>query len=150
MKKLTKRMLIVFVLLTGIVQAKNLSVWLLGGNDLTARIGYKATDKTEVGVEGVWIQDCAGDAGLYGSYQLGTVEIPNPIPVAGLPDKLSGTAYIGFHGGIDLIDNGTYSGPIAGFDLNGFIVEYQRLRANYKMIAADNEQKVVFGFCWRF
>ena len=103
MKKLM--MLIVILLVVGTAQANDLTVWLLGEDDLVgARVGCMIDEHVEVGVLSHWYpQDEAPNIlGAFGVYHFDEpVEIPNPIPLEWLPETFLAKPYIGAQVSID-------------------------------------------------
>lgn len=150
--------MVVFALvlsMAGCVEAKNLSAWLLGDTDsLMARVGYNTTTNTEVGLEAAWFEldGTPGNAGIYGIYKWpDLITVPNPLPFDFLPKEVTGKVYGGVQMGIDILNRGTFVGPIAGMIIQDIIiVEYQYISADFKLGQIDGEQKIILGMRFEF
>ena len=148
-------MLIVVLLVAGTTQANDLSVWLLGEDDLVgARIGYMVDDNVEVGVLSQWYpQDEAPNIlGAFGVYHFDEpVEIKNPIPLEWLPETFLAKPYIGAQVSIDFrkligeTDGMRRSmvGPIAGIVVQEVLVieySYSAFGDGLDKVLDDNHQ----------
>lgn len=153
------RMLIVAILLlvAGTVQAKNLSAWLVGGydNTLTARVMYDLSPNVSAGGEVSFFEldNLPGSTGLCAIYKLpDAIQLPNPIPLSFLPATLEATPYVGARAGVDITNNGTYSGLIAGVTVHDTIViEYwPTLGTDFNLSGVDAEDKIYVGAMFKF
>lgn len=154
MKKLLLKILIV-LLMAGVSQAKNWNAWLIGDNDsVTARLGYDVNANIEFGGELTWLDkdSMCGTTGIYGIYKFpDAVQIPNPIPLDFLPKTLTASPYLGAQVGIDILNRGSFVGPVAGVVIqNVLTIEWQYLGANFQFDPVDNEQRILLGLNFRF
>jgi hypothetical protein len=143
------------VLMAGVAQAKDFNAWLLGDSDsLTARLGYDITPNVEVGGEVAWLNldEVPGNAGIYGIYKFpDAVNVPNPLPLEWLPKTLMAMPYLGMQVGVDILNKGTFVGPIAGLVIQDIIVvEYEYLMTDFQLGQMNNEHRVSMGLCIRF
>lgn len=165
-----KRILLFFVLLFVITNQcvadypdpnSRLSAWLLGDDQtFIARLGYKPSPRIEVGIESAWLSvdiaegrcDVPGVVGAYGIYKFpDIVQIPNPIPFEWLPAQFAGTAYFGIHAGLDLTNEGTFVGPIAGVIFNDvMVIEYTYVMSDYALEAVDGDHRIMLGLKFDF
>jgi len=149
-----KKLLIVVLVLcvSGVAHAKDWSAWTFGDNQYVgARIGYALTDNVEAGAESLWWpkEDAPQVWGVYGIYKWDNiVEIPNPILLDFLPEKFEAYPYIGARVGVNLDNDGTYSGAIAGLIIQEiFFAEFQYTDFGWKLSDSPDtdESKLVVG-----
>jgi len=126
-------------LLVGTVRA-DITAWLLGDAEtVAARVGYMASEQVEVGVTSYWwpSDDPPQVWGAYGLYIWPDVfEVPNPVSFDWLPEKIKANAYLGAQVGLNLDNDASFAGPIAGLEFEKvFVMEYQ-----FRAVDNDMEQ----------
>lgn len=113
------------------VQAQNISTWIFGDSDaIGARVGFDIIDPNiEVGISALWLPDIERPIayGIYAIYHLPEIlEIPNPISLGFLPERISGHPYFGGKYDWDERFEQSAVSPIAGFVLADILfIEYQ-------------------------
>lgn len=141
------------------VPLKRWSVWAMAESDLTtAQLGYMLTPHVEVGALGTWRDDREqpGDIfGIYGVYHFDyAVEIPQFIPLQGLPDTLTAKPFVGVEITLDVQNEGdrTMAGPSAGFIVQDLLVlKYTYRMASSKLAEVQNdEHRFGIGLNFRF
>ena len=155
-------LLIVMLCLAVNVQAseKKLRAWVFGDNDVVAaRLGYAVTEEIEAGISSYWMGVDGERFGppqtfaVYGLYQWQEpVMIPNPISFDWLPEELEGKPYLGAQIGVNLDNDGTFAGPIAGIEIQDIVFMEYQFRAFDNMLEEElnDSHKLVFGLRFKF
>ena len=122
----------------------NLSAWVWSDETTGVRLGY-VNDDTEVGVSGLWWEDCDEPevVGVYAIRHLpDVVQVPNPIVLEWLPATLTGSPYFGAEIMRDMDRQTTYLSPIAGLRIEDIFFIGYRFGAFNEEPASDG---IVFG-----
>ena len=158
-----KRVIALLLILacTSMVSASDLAFWAIGeqtlvepADGLMLRLGYEM-DQTEVGIQTLFVPSAEPDVpdvfGIYSVFHLpDPIEVPNPIPLDWLPEKLTASIYLGGQISVDFANNddGAFKGLIAGMLINNnLVIEYQYNRFGDQlayMIDPDSHQ-LYFG-----
>ena len=148
--------LAVVLLSASVVSAKNQSITsLCNSNSFLVRYGIGITEGIEAGpvIECLDLDGLPASAGIFASYTLpGDVNIPNPLPFAGLPKEVTGKIYGGLELGVDVsTDMGTFYKPFAGVIFwKLFNIEWSYVGAGYKLGEVNSEQQISLGLRFTF
>lgn len=141
-------MLVVLVCASVSLADDSVNLWVLGepsidnqNNEVGALVGFRR-DNVEIGIAGLWRMFGEADTepsdeekesefalGAYGLFHLPEIiDVNNPIPIPGLPDKIMSEPYVGLKFLKDVKGKGTSFSPVTGmriFETIGIMYEYR-------------------------
>ena len=134
-------------------KTQGMTVWgMYDTSTAGVRVGY-FSGANEVGLFGAWRPDPdvpPNIFGVYGLHNFAAIEVPNPVPISWLPEKISAVPYLGGYITVDFADEQrkTLGGPMAGLKLMDILaLEYRYQLVNGPLEASFDNGQSVFAIC---
>lgn len=144
---------VVIVLLLCLPVQATISTWLWGDNEAVgARIGTEVTENNEAGLSMLWWPDDQEPRvlGFYGvHHSANAVKFRNPLILDFTPEMIEGRPYIGAKIDINVEDNESSVGPVAGVLFEDILfMEYQY--QSFEQGSTSTSSKIIFGLRIKF